>query len=185
MTPITRFFFFLQKNRLLTGREQQDCCFHAFSVTACAFCQVRKEESRKILLRVKKLIMPLVEQSFLLVFHLHSPSPESVVLQCSQDLGSHATFSWTEPQGFHTFSSTNIEGIEKSNLFFILKEVTQLENPFKINQNILCIEKGKKCHLHADTRKAGKEAHNAAVQSPFFPRLFFRYSKSTQKSHNF
>lgn len=42
-------------------------------------------------------------------------------------------------------------------------KVTQLKNSFKINQNILSTEKEKKYHLHTDTRKADKEAHNSCV----------------------
>lgn len=39
----TGYFFFLQKNRMLTGRVQQDYCLHAFAVTTFAFPQVRKD----------------------------------------------------------------------------------------------------------------------------------------------
>lgn len=45
MTFITEFlFFFLQKNRLLTGRVQQDYCLHVFADTTFAFSWVRKDE---------------------------------------------------------------------------------------------------------------------------------------------
>lgn len=66
MTLITGFFifFFSPGKQTLIGRLQQDYCPHVSAVATFDFSQIRK------------LIIPLVELSFKLIFSLQSASPE-------------------------------------------------------------------------------------------------------------